>query len=194
VLNIYGPVFDQAIAEFEPALAELRQRFGLGSGPLGLLGGSAGAAIALLVLAESDVPVAATVLVSPVVQLRPVIEAGERHFGVMYNWSDRSLEVARRIDFIARANEIAEQESAILLIVGEEDDPGIRGPAASLRDALAGSYADTSRLKLESIAGMGHALVEEPGIEPAPQTAHAAQVDRLAADWFRRYLVLGRFS
>jgi alpha-beta hydrolase superfamily lysophospholipase len=188
VLNVYGPVFEQAIAEFEPVLAELRLRFGLGSGPLGLLGGSAGAAIAQLVLAESSVSVAAAVLVSPVVQLRPVVEAGARHFGVTYNWSDRSLEVARRIDFVARAHEIAEQHPAILLVAGEEDDPGIRGPAAALRDALAGSFADPGRVSLATIPGMGHALAEEPGVEPAPQIAHAAAVDRLAVDWFGRQL------
>jgi hypothetical protein len=35
---------------------------------------------------------------------------------------------------------------------------------------------------------MGHALAEEPGVEPAPQTAHAVKVDALAVEWFKRYL------
>jgi hypothetical protein len=35
---------------------------------------------------------------------------------------------------------------------------------------------------------MEHALAEEPGIEPAPQTPHAAAVDRLAVKWFQRRL------
>jgi hypothetical protein len=38
------------------------------------------------------------------------------------------------------------------------------------------------------IPGMAHAVAEEPGVEPAPQTPQAAQVDRLAASWFTRYL------
>jgi hypothetical protein len=36
---------------------------------------------------------------------------------------------------------------------------------------------------------MGHALAEEPGTEPAPQTAHAAEVDRRAVAWLDRHLV-----
>lgn len=38
------------------------------------------------------------------------------------------------------------------------------------------------------IPGMAHALADEPGTDPAPQTPHAAIVDRLAAEWFRRHL------
>jgi hypothetical protein len=36
---------------------------------------------------------------------------------------------------------------------------------------------------------MAHALAEEPGIEPAPQVPHAAEVDRHAVRWFRQYLL-----
>ena len=75
-----------------------------------------------------------------------------------------------------------------MFVVGEEDDPGFRGPAAVLRDVLAGSFADPARVSLATIPGMGHALAEEPGVEPAPETAHAVDVDRLAVDWFSRYL------
>jgi hypothetical protein len=35
---------------------------------------------------------------------------------------------------------------------------------------------------------MGHALAEEPGIDPAPQSPQAAEVDRQAAGWLRRHL------
>jgi len=35
---------------------------------------------------------------------------------------------------------------------------------------------------------MGHALAEEPGVDPAPQTAHAAEVDTLAAARFAKHL------
>ena len=36
--------------------------------------------------------------------------------------------------------------------------------------------------------GMAHALADEPGIDPAPQTAAARTVDGLAAEWLRRWL------
>ena len=36
---------------------------------------------------------------------------------------------------------------------------------------------------------MAHALADEPGIEPAPQTSHAAVVDRYAVEWLRQHLL-----
>jgi hypothetical protein len=189
VLNIYGPVCDQAAGEFQPALTELRDRFALGSGPVGLVGGSAGAAVAALVLAESNVTVTTAVLVSPLLQLRRAIEAMSVQFGLTYEWSDASLAVARRLDFVERAGEIAQKaQPAVLLVTGEDDDAGFREPAAGLRDALKPLYADPSRVELVTVSQMAHALAEEPGIDPAPQTPHAAEVDRLAVDWLGRHV------
>ena len=54
-------------------------------------------------------------------------------------------------------------------------------PAAALHAERPGS-------RLETVPGMGHALAEEPGLEPAPQTAHAAAVDRIAAAWLGPHL------
>ncbi len=39
VLKLYGPLTSQALAELGPALAELRRRLGLSSGPIGVVGG-----------------------------------------------------------------------------------------------------------------------------------------------------------
>ena len=66
-------------------------------------------------------------------------------------------------------------------IVGAQDvRDAFLDPAARLTDRLRerGVHAD-----LHVIDGMGHALAEEPGVEPAPQTAHAAEVDALAVAW-----------
>jgi dienelactone hydrolase len=191
VLNLQGPVTAQAAEEFGPALAELRARLDLGDGPVGLLGGSAGAAVALLVLAEGPVAVGAAVLVSPLVQLRPAVDALAGRYGFTYAWSDPSSMVARRLDFVARAGELARHgEPAVLLVVGEDDDAeGFRAPAERLREQLAGRYADPGRVELLVVPGMAHALADEPGVEAAPQTPHAAQVDRHATAWLQRHLV-----
>jgi dienelactone hydrolase len=191
VLNLHGPITFQAAEEFEAAFADLHRRLDLGSGPVGVMGASDGAAVAALVLAESRVDISAAVLVSPVVQLRPLVQAMERRYEVTYTWSGRSLEVARRLDFVSRADEIAKRKDqpAVLLVVGEDDDiPGFRDPAAELRTALADRYSDPDRVEMVLVPGMEHTLAEEPGVEPAPQTAHAAEVDRLAMQWLRRYL------
>jgi hypothetical protein len=35
---------------------------------------------------------------------------------------------------------------------------------------------------------MGHAIADEPGLEPAPQTAVAAAVDDAVSRWLRQHL------
>ena len=97
VLNLQGPIAAQGAEEFPAALAELRTALDLGDGPLALLGGSMGSAVALLVLTETapvaEIPVRAAVLVSPMVQLRPAVDATGRRFGVSYPWGATSLAV-----------------------------------------------------------------------------------------------------
>ena len=69
-----------------------------------------------------------------------------------------------------------------LLVVGEKDVPdGMLEPAAALHARLPGSV-------LETVPGLEHALAEEPGTDPAAQTAGAAVADRIVADWFGRRL------
>jgi pimeloyl-ACP methyl ester carboxylesterase len=175
VLKVFAPVVDQAAAELPAVLGALGDR--LGAGPLALLGGSAGSLVAQQVATER--PVAALALVSPVAQLRPVIEANGRAYGFTYPWSAGSDAVAARLDFVARAGELT---APTLLVVGAEDDAeGVREPAARLHAALPGS-------RLETIPGLRHALAEEPGTDAAPQTPHAATVDHLVTTWFSRHL------
>ena len=190
VLNLQMPVIYGAAEEFPAAFAELRRELGFGPGPIGVMGGSIGAAVALLVLAEGELAVSSAVLVSPLVRLRQAVDAMGRRFGITYPWSERSNAVADRIDFVARAPEIARRQGqpAILLIVGENDDPAIVEPAAELRTALLQSYGTEDRTDLVTVPDMAHALADEPGTEPAPQTPSAASVDGLAVRWFQQYL------
>jgi pimeloyl-ACP methyl ester carboxylesterase len=179
VLKVYGPIVSGAAEEFPAALAELQASHGLGRGRIGVLGGSVGALVAQQVAATT--PVDAVALVSPVTQLRPLVVANGRRYGFDYPWKPESEEVAARLDFVARAGEIG---APTLVVVGEKDSPdGILEPAAALHAALPGSV-------LETVPGLEHALAEEPGTDPAPQTPHAAAVDRIVARWFRRWLWL----
>jgi dienelactone hydrolase len=181
VLKLYMPVAYGAAAEFGPAFADLRRRLGIDPASVGVLGGSHGAAVAQLVMAEGEIDVRAAVLVSPVVELRRTVEAGERQFGFEYPWSSAAETVADRLDFVARAGDLG--PAAVLLVVGEHDDAGFREPAAALAAALGGE-----RAQLITVPGMAHALAEEPGTAAAPQTPHAAEVDRHAVRWFERHL------
>jgi dienelactone hydrolase len=190
VLKLDKPIVYTAVEEFPPAFRALRDRLGFQTQRVGAMGGSVGAAVAQLLLAEGDQPIGAAVLISPVVQLRRAVDAMARRYGVTYPWSKEANAVADRLDFIARAAEIAgrHNQPPILLVVGEEDDPALREPAAQLRTALAEQYQDDARVQLITVPGMAHALADEPGTEPASQTPHAKMVDQHAGSWFRRHL------
>jgi hypothetical protein len=60
--------------------------------------------------------------------------------------------------------------------------------AQELAAVLKGGYEDPSRVEAVLIAGLGHALAEEPGNEPLPQTAGARQVDAAVVVWLKRLL------
>lgn len=189
VIKLMGPVVEQAAAEAPAAIAVLRAELGAGNGPIGLVGGSMGSAVALRFLAEGTLPVNAAALVSPVSQLTPVAQ----YFNAAYPWSDESRAVARQFDFVARATEIAgrDPQPAVLLVTGARDAAAFREPAAALRDALRDLYTDPERVSFESVPEMAHALAEAPGTEPAPQTAAAKRVDAAVTEWFQRYLGRG---
>ncbi|WP_068271327.1 alpha/beta hydrolase family protein [Aldersonia kunmingensis] len=188
VANLYEPIAFGALAEFPAALAELRQTLRLDASPIGVFGGSMGAAVAQLVVLESEVEVGAAVLISPLIRLADAVGEGEQIWGQAYQWTDASRAVADRLDFLNRAAEFEKTGQPSLHIVIGAEDQSFYGSAHQLRDAVAQCYRDPSRVAITDIAGMGHALADEPGIEPAPQTPHAAEVDRIVTSWFSEHL------
>jgi hypothetical protein len=134
--------------------------------------------------------VAAAVLISPIVQLRDAVEATGRRYGVQYPWGPASLQVAARLDFVPHAGDITRAgQPAVQLIVGADDDAaGFLEPARRMRVTLADHYDEPGRVDLVVVPGMGHALADEPGTEPVPQTPAAAVVDRHATTWLQHHL------
>jgi hypothetical protein len=77
----------------------------------------------------------------------------------------------------------------VRVVLGADDDKeGILLPAERLSAAIADRAGDSARSDVVVVDAMAHALAEEPGLEPAPQTAAAATVDRHAVEWFARHL------
>lgn len=181
VRHLHGAINLQAADEFPAALAALRERFGLASGAsLGVLGGSAGSAVALEVVARGA-SVSAAVLVSAVPRLRPLVAELEQVFGTTVPPSAEAEAHYARMDYVARADVLG--TASVRVVVGDGDsEHAVLTPCAELAATLGGPG------DLVTVAGMAHALAEEPGTEPAPQTPHAARVDALAVEWFRRYL------
>jgi pimeloyl-ACP methyl ester carboxylesterase len=186
VLRLYGPTVRQAVDEFPRALAVLRARYGLAGGPIAVVGASIGSLVALSVLAAGELRVEAIALLSPALRLASVVEANERRFAVSYPWSRDSRAVAAELDFVARAPEIARKRAPMLLVVGADDDAqGIVHPAEELASAL---VADGVEAAVVRIPQMGHALADEPGLEPAPQSAAAVAVDDIVVAWLTQHL------
>jgi pimeloyl-ACP methyl ester carboxylesterase len=187
VLGFFGPTVERAVADFPHALDELRRQIPAGRQPLRLVGGSLGAMVVSCLVAEyDDIPVASVALVSPAVQLSALVRASERAFGVAYPWSDDSRRLADRLDFSARAPEIAKRDVPVLLVMGDRDDDELSMSAQRMWQALS-SAGQPGRYSLITVPGMGHALAEEPGVQAAPQTVHAARVDTIVSRWLNRW-------
>jgi dienelactone hydrolase len=190
LLKLLGPVVEQAAQELPGAIAALRQQLPGAVGPVALVGGSAGAAAVLLALAEGPVSVQAAVLVNAAVRAADVIAAGERVFETTYRWSDAARRLADRLDFVHRARDIASHipQPGLLLVNGEDDDPAFPASADELYEALSARWWSPAQVERVRIPGLGHALAEEPGLDPAPQTPGAARVDEVVGAWLTRRL------
>ena len=178
---VHGPIWSQAVDEFPAAFAELREELGVKpDAAVGLVGGSMGSAVAAGVLAAGTSGARAAVLLSPMMQLRSMIDAVAPMFGG-YTWSPEADATAARMDFIARADEVTAAGAPIRLIAGADDD----------EDAFLVSAREFARITgsdLHEQAGVGHALADEPGVEAAPQTDGAARADALTVEWLRANL------
>lgn len=173
-----------AADEFPAALASVRAQLSVDDGPIGILGGSLGGAVALLTLARAEVPVRAAALVNPAIRARSVVGLVEKLFGSSYPWDREAHEIADHLDFVARAEEIVDR-TALLVVSGELDYPPFRIDAAALVAAARGHGADA---ELVTVDGLAHPLAKEPGIEPAPQLPIAKTVDDILATWFATHL------
>lgn len=177
LMSFLWPFVRQATEEFPAALASLRAQLPVGDGPIGVLGGSLGGAVALRVLARTDVPIFAGAVVNAAVRMRSVADL----FPGNHPYDAESRGIVDSLDFVAEAPTLA-QRAPVLVVSGELDHPALRTDAAELVDAMAG------RAELLTVPGLAHPFAEEPGVEPAPQLPLARTVDAGLTSWFRRRL------
>lgn len=169
------PFVAQATEEFPAALASIRSQLPVDDGPIGVLGGSLGGAVALRVLADTAVPVFAGAVVNAAIRMRSVVDL----FPGDYPYDEESSKAVDSLDFLAKADVLADR-APLLVVSGELDHPALRADAEAL---VAATGAE-----LLSIPGLAHPLADEPGIEPAPQWPTTREVDAGLTTWFRRLL------
>ncbi|MFI6172703.1 alpha/beta hydrolase family protein [Nocardia sp. NPDC051052] len=176
LMAVLYPFVRQASEEFPAALASIREQLPVDDGPIGVLGGSLGGAVALRVLAETDTPIFAGAVVNAAIRMRSVVNL----FPGAYPYDADSEKAVDSMDFVAEADTIG--RAPLLVVSGELDHPALRTDAIDLVDAI-GQGAE-----LQPIPGLAHPLADEPGIEPAPQLPHARDVDTALTAWFQRHL------
>ncbi|MEV0118417.1 alpha/beta hydrolase [Streptomyces sp. NPDC050844] len=177
LMSYLHPFVRQAAEEFPAALTSIRAQLPVADGPIGVLGGSLGGAVALRILADTEIPVFAGAVVNAAVRMRSVVDL----FPGGYAYDAESEKAVDGLDFVAKACAIAGR-APLLVVSGARDHPGLHADASDLVDALG------ERSELLSIPGLAHPLAEEPGIEPAPQLPVAREVDAGLTRWFRRQL------
>ncbi|MHA6801380.1 prolyl oligopeptidase family serine peptidase [Bounagaea algeriensis] len=177
LMSVLHPFVRQATEEFPAALESLRAQLPVDDGPVGVLGGSLGGAVALRVLAETGIPVFAGAVVNAAIRMRSIVDL----FADDYPYDAESGRAVDSLDFIAKADVLAER-APLLVVSGELDHAALRADALNLVGALG------ERSELLSVPGLAHPLAEEPGIEPAPQLPLAREVDAGLTTWFRRHL------
>jgi dienelactone hydrolase len=190
LMAFLAPFAHQAADEFPAALAALRDQLPVDDEPIGILGGSLGGAVALMVLATGRIPVKAAALVNPAVRIRSVVELVGPQMtgsGQAYPWTAESRRTADELDFVARAGEITAQPP-LLLVSGELDHPALRTDATALVDTMRQRYAQPDDVELISVPDLAHPLADEPGMEPASQLPATKVVDEILTQWFLRRL------
>jgi dienelactone hydrolase len=190
LMAFLAPFIHQAADEFPAALVALRDQLPVDDGPIGILGGSLGGAVALEVLTTRRARITAVALVNPAVRIRSVIglvRTGMTGSRQPYPWTAESRKTADDLDFVARAADLTAQPP-LLLVSGELDHPALRTDAADLVQALRDRYVHPDAVELRTVPGLPHPVADEPGLEPAPQLPAARAVDDVLTQWFRRQL------
>ncbi|WP_017572902.1 alpha/beta hydrolase family protein [Nocardiopsis halotolerans] len=187
LVELFGPVVEEAAAELHRVTDELRRTFPVTDDPAGLVGVGAGAAAVLLALAEERLPVSAAAVVNPVVDPSLVISARERRTGTPYEWSEQARHTRSWLDFGDRAEEVSRARVPLLVVNGGRDEVVPPEQGRSLHDAMA-SHAPEHALRHIVVPDLAHAIGPEPGLEPGPLTPAGVLTDRALTEWFHRHL------
>lgn len=139
--------------------------------------------MALQVLTEQEPPVNAVALVNPGLRIRTAVGLVEGLLGQSYRWTADARQIADELDFVARAGDLTTQPP--LLVRSEQDHRAVRTDAADLAMSSA-RYTRPDEVELVTVPDLAHPLVDEAGLEPAPQLPATRAVDEILTQWFLR--------
>jgi len=124
-----------------------------------------------------DMPRVVATIVGAGPDAEAAVAAAERAFGITYQWTPAARVCAARLDFPARASNIARGTPALLVIRGADDEAVPATGIDRLHAALRPNYIHApDRLRFETLTGIGHGLDE------------LGKVAALADDWLSEHL------
>jgi hypothetical protein len=117
----------------------------------------------------------------------------ERH--TRYHWTEVSVAAKQRLDFVARASEIAQRKPmpAILFVHGVQDDIYPVSDIENLYAAIAPYYEQanqTEHLFLRTFEHLGHQLDLEAAKSSAGMQQDITELQQVVAMWFSQHLTL----
>ncbi len=199
LVELFGPVVDEAAAELRRVIGELRSAFPIADTPVGLVGVGAGASAVLLALAENRLPTGAAAIINPIIEPSPLMAARERRTGTPYRWSAQAQQTRDWLDFSSRAEEVSRNATPLLIVNGGRDEVAPPEHGRAFHDTLAaqgaprGSGRDSGQatehaLRHIVVPDLAHAIGPEPGLEPGPLTPAGVLTDRALTEWFHLHL------
>ncbi|MGW5874928.1 alpha/beta hydrolase family protein [Nocardiopsis terrae] len=187
LVELFGPVVEEAAAELRRVTEELRSAFPVSDAPVGLVGVGAGATAALLALAEDRIPVGAAAAINPIVDPSLLVAARERRTGTPYSWSTQAQQTRGWLDLSGRAAEISRNATPLLVVNGGRDEVVPPAHGSAFHDTLA-AQGSGNALRHIVVPDLAHAIGPEPGLEPGPLTPAGVLTDRALTEWFHQHL------
>ncbi|GAA1119147.1 alpha/beta hydrolase family protein [Nocardiopsis metallicus] len=195
LVELFGPVVEEAAAELRRVVDELRSTFPVADVPVGLVGVGAGASAVLLALAEKRLPLGAAAVINPIVDPSLLMAARERRTGTPYRWGPQAQQTRSWLDFSARAAEISGTGTPMLVVNGGRDEVAPPEHGRAFHDVLTRQSAEQGlqrdvrhALRHIVVPDLAHAIGPEPGLEPGPLTPAGVLTDRALTEWFHLHL------
>lgn len=189
LLELFGPVVEEAAAELARTETELRSVLPVTDAPAGLVGVGAGGSAVLLALAEGHQSVGAAAVVNPVLDPAPVLATREQRTGEPYTWHEQARRTRSWLDFPGRAPEVARNHTPLLVVNGGRDEVITPRTGRHMHEALRPCMPEHA-LHHIVVPDLAHVIGPEPGLRPPPPTPAGVLADRALSEWFHRFLTI----
>lgn len=189
LVELFGPVVEEAAAELARAETDLRSVLPVTEAPAGLVGVGAGGSAVLLALAEGRKPVGAAAVVNPVLDPAPVLATREQRTGEPYTWHEQARRTRTWLDFPDRAPEVARNHTPLLVVNGGRDEVITPRTGRHMHEALR-PWMPEHALHHIVVPDLAHVIGPEPGLRPPPPTPAGVLADRALTEWFHRFLTI----